>query len=153
MFIDWITAHWIAVPTPPSVARVPVPVPRSTAMPGSLSAAMIVVAAALLSAACSSVPPPREQMAVTKSAVERASGPAGSDAAVEISLARDKLERANLAMGRQDYLEARLLAEEAEADANFAEAKARSVRAAQALQEVRESIRMLREEMTRRPRP
>ena len=89
-------------------------------------------------------------MAVTKSAVERASGPAGSEAAVELSLARDKLERANLAMGRQDFLEAGLLAEEAEADANFAEAKARSVRAAQALQEVRESIRMLREEMTRR---
>lgn len=107
---------------------------------------------ACITAACSSVPPPREQMAVTKAAVERASGPAGSDAAVELALARDKLERANLAMGREEYVEARLLAEQAEADANLAEARARSVRAAQALQEVRESIRMLREEMVRRPR-
>jgi hypothetical protein len=114
--------------------------------------AIAVAAGALFAAACSSVPPPREQMAVSKAAVERASGPAGSDAAVELSLARDKLERANLAMGRQDYDEARRLAEEAEADATFAEAKARSVRAAQALQEVRESIRMLREEMSRRVR-
>ena len=125
--------------------------PSGTGVSRKVSTA--VVAAMLLSAACSSVPPPREQMAVTKSSVERASGPAGSDAAIEISLARDKLERANLAMGRQDYLEARLLAEESEADANYAEAKARSVRAAQALQDVRESIRMLREEMTRRARP
>ena len=109
-------------------------------------------AVALLLAACSSIPPPREQMAVSKAAVERASGPAGSDAPVELSLARDKLERANLAMGREDFLEARQLAEQAEADATLAEAKARSIRAAGALQEVRESIRMLREEMSRRAR-
>ena len=113
-------------------------------------AALAVLALAL--AACSSIPPPREQMAVSKAAVERASGPAGSEAAVELALARDKLERANLAMGREDYLEARRLAEEAESDATYAEAKARSVRASGALQEVRESIRMLREEMSRRPR-
>ena len=114
---------------------------------------MLVASAACLTSACSSVPPPREQMAVSKSAVERASGPAGSEAPVELARARDKLERANLAMGSRDYDEARRLAEQAEADANLAEARARSVRAAQALQEVRESIRMLREEMTRRPRP
>ena len=113
---------------------------------------LMLAAIACLATACSSIPAPREQMAVTKAAVERASGPAGPEAPVELSLARDKLERANLAMGRQDYLEARLLAEQAEADANLAEARARSIRAAQALQEVRESIRMLREEMTRRAR-
>ena len=111
-----------------------------------------LTAAALFTAACSSVPPPREQMAVSRSAVERASGPAGSEAAVEIAAARDKMERASLAMGREDYLSALFLAEEAEADANLAEAKARSVRAAGALQEVRESIRMLREETSRRAR-
>lgn len=108
--------------------------------------------ATLFTAACSSIPPPREQMAVSRSAVERASGPAGSEAAVEIAAARDKMERANLAMGREDYLSALFLAEEAEVDANLAEAKARSVRAAGALQEVRESIRMLREETSRRAR-
>ena len=111
-----------------------------------------LIAATLFTAACSSVPPPREQMAVSRSAVERASGPAGSEAAVEIAAARDKMERANLAMGREDYVSALFLAEEAEADANLAEAKARSVRAAGALQEVRESIRMLREETSRRAR-
>lgn len=112
----------------------------------------LVAIATLAIVACSSIPPPREQMAVSKAAVERASGPAGSDAGVELSLARDKLERANLAMGREDYLQAGRLAEQAEADANLAEAKARSIRAAGALQEVRESIRMLREEMSRRAR-
>ena len=111
-----------------------------------------LAAATLFTAACSSIPPPREQMAVSRSAVERAGGPAGSEAAVEIAAARDKMERANLAMGREDYLSARFLAEEAEADANLAEARARSIRAAGALQEVREGIRMLREEMSRRAR-
>ena len=119
---------------------------------GRHPAILALALSAVSIAACSSIPPPREQMAVTKAAVERAGGPAGSEAAVELSLARDKLERANLAMGREDYLEARRLAEEAESDANFAEAKARSVRAAGALQEVRESIRMLRDEMSRRVR-
>ena len=122
---------------------------RRIAQHGAVRRVAIVALATLVLtiAACSSIPPPREQMAVSTAAVERASGPAGSEAAVELSLAREKLERANLAMGREDYLEARRLAEEAESDATFAEAKARSVRAAGALQEVRESIRMLREEM------
>ena len=151
MFMEWINEHWVARRPPRGAPR---PAARlSSPATSGVRASIAIVALVVLSAACSSIPPPREQMAVTKSAVERASGPAGSDAAVELSLARDKLERANLALGRQDYLEARLLAEEAEADATYAEAKARSVRAAQALQEVRESIRMLREEMTRRARP
>jgi hypothetical protein len=108
--------------------------------------------ALMLLAACSSIPPPREQLAVSKSAVERASGPAAAEAPVELAMARDKLERANLAMGSKDYVDARRLAEQAEADANLAEAKARSMRSAGALQEVRDGIRMLREEMGRRGR-
>jgi len=117
-------------------------------------AAVTVLAVLLLMllAACSSIPPPREQLAVGKAAVERASSTAAAEAPVELSKARDELERANLAMGRKDYLEARRLAEQAEADANLAEAKARTTRSAVALQEVRDGIRMLHEEMGRRAR-
>jgi hypothetical protein len=110
------------------------------------------LAALLLLGACASVPPPREQLAVSKAALERASGPAAADAPVELAMARDKLERANLAMGKKEYVDARRLAEQAEADADLAEAKARSARSALALQEVRDGIRMLREEMGRRAR-
>jgi Domain of unknown function (DUF4398) len=110
------------------------------------------LAALMLLAACSSIPPPREQLAVSKAAVERASGPAAAESPVELAMARDKLERANLAMGRKDYIDAGRLAEQAEADANLAEARARSMRSAAALQEVRDGIRMLREEMGRRVR-
>jgi hypothetical protein len=93
---------------------------------------------------------PREQMAVARAAVERASGPAAAEAPVEVSQAREKLERANAAMARKDYDDARRLAEKAEADANLAEAKSHSVRSDRALVEVREGIRQLREELSRR---
>lgn len=117
-----------------------------------LAAAAAVTAMAILTlAGCASTGDlPREQMAVARSAVDRAAGPAGADAPVEVSQARDKLERANAAVARKDYDEARRLAEQAEADANLAEAKSHSVRSDRALGEVREGIRQLREEISRR---
>lgn len=93
---------------------------------------------------------PREQMAVARAAVDRASGPAAAEAPVEVSQAREKLERANAAVARKDYDDARRLAEKAEADANLAEAKSHSARSDRALVEVREGIRQLREELSRR---
>ena len=92
---------------------------------------------------------PREQMAVARAAVDRAAGPAGADAPLEVSESRNKLERATAAVARKDYDEARRLAEQAEVDANLAEAKSHSVRSNRALQEVREGIRQLREEIGR----
>lgn len=92
---------------------------------------------------------PREEMAVARAAVERAAGPAGADAPVEVSQAREKLDRANSAVVRKDFDVARRLAEQAEVDANLAEAKSHSTRADRALREVREGIRQLREEISR----
>ena len=111
----------------------------------------IVAAFAILSVSgCASTGDmPREQMAVARAAVDRAAGPAGADAPIEVSEARSKLERATAAVARKDYDEARRLAEQAEVDANLAEAKSHSVRSSRALQEVREGIRQLREEIAR----
>ena len=92
---------------------------------------------------------PREEMAVARAAVDRAAGPAGADAPVEVSQAREKLERANAAVARKDYDVARRLAEQAEVDANLAEARSHSARSDRALQEVREGIRQLRAEIAR----
>ncbi len=104
----------------------------------------------VLLSACASSPPPNEQLAVGKAAVDRASGAAASEAPVELAAARDKIARANVAYAGKDYALARQLAEQAEADATLAEAQARSMRTGKSLNEVREGIRLLREEMSRK---
>ena len=102
--------------------------------------------------ACSTLPPPVEQMAVTKSTVDRASSsPNAVEAApVELQKAREKLDRAQRAMIEQDYVLARRMAEQAEVDARVAESRASSARGERALKEVQESIRALQEEINRR---
>ena len=105
--------------------------------------------ALLLSACASQGGPPREQMAVSKAAVEKASGQNAAEAPVGLAAARDKMARAQLAYNNKDYQLARQLAEQAEADAVLAEAQARSVRADRAVAEVRESIRQLLAEIER----
>lgn len=118
--------------------------------PGLRIVAPLAVAALALLSACASTPPPNAELAVGRAAVERASGSAAAEAPVEMSVAREKITRANAAFAKEDYALARQLANEAEADAALAEAQARSVRSTRALVEVREGIRMLRDEMSRK---
>lgn len=118
--------------------------------PGLRVVAPLAVAALALLSACASTPPPTAELAVARAAVERATGPAAAEAPVEMATARDRITRANAAFATQDYALARQLANEAEADATLAEAQARSVRSTRALVEVREGIRMLRDEMARK---
>lgn len=125
--------------------------PTSAQSRPSTVAAVLAVAGIALLSACGSTPPPNEQMAVARSSVERATGPAAAEAPLEMAAAREKLNRANAAMAAKDYPLARRLAEEAEADAALAEARSRSQRSARALTEVRDGIRMLREEIGRKP--
>ena len=110
------------------------------------------VVAILLVAACSSLPPPVEQMAITRTTVERVSAaPTSVEAApVELSQARDKLARAERAMNEKDYVSARRLSAEAEADARVAESRASAMRGERALKEIRDSIRSLQDEINRR---
>ena len=64
--------------------------------------AVITALAVLILPGCASTGDmPREQMAVARAAVDRASGPAAAEAPVEVSQARDKLERANAAVARK----------------------------------------------------
>lgn len=115
--------------------------------PASLGAAAL--AAALV--ACAGAPEPREQMAVSQTAVERSSSAAGGDAAAEIAMAREKLNLARVALAERRHERARQLAEQAEADAVLAEARAREKRSSAALDEVREGLRALRAELARAP--
>ncbi len=104
------------------------------------------------SAACSTPPVPREQMAVSRQAIDDAqSAGAARHAPVELAAARDKFEAAQRAANDEQNVQARMLAEQAEADAALAAARARSTQSKQAVAEVRESIRTLRDELDRRP--
>ena len=125
---------------------------RSPRLAGTPTRLAIAGAALLALAACSSPQPPAAEVAVGRASVERATA-AAPEAPMEISSARDKIARANVAMANKDYATARRLAEEADADARLAEAKARASRSETALAEVREGIRQLREQTARADRP
>lgn len=115
--------------------------------------ALVAAALGAAIAGCASVPAPTEQMAVGRKAVERASGTPEvvAIAPVEIDRARAKVAAAERAMARHEYVEARRLADEAEADARAAEARAAAVKNERALAEVTQALRVLREELARRP--
>jgi uncharacterized lipoprotein YmbA len=116
----------------------------------SLKLAALASATVLL-AACASTPPPNAQVAVSAAAVNHAAGAGAPELApVEMRLARDKLQRANVAMTTKDYGQALALAQEAQVDAQLAEAKAHSAKARKAAEEVREDGRVLREEIERK---
>jgi hypothetical protein len=69
---------------------------------------------------------------------------------VEMKTARDKLDRANVAMLAKNYDSALTLAQEAQVDAGLAQAKAQSVKAQRAADAVREDSRALTEELDRK---
>lgn len=114
-------------------------------------AAGAIGCAAIVIAGCASIPPPTEQMAVSKSAIANAVSAGGSEyAPVEMRTAQEKMDRANRAMEKEDYENARWLAEEAQADARLAEKKAQSAKAQKAASVMQDDIRVLREEMNRK---
>jgi len=110
----------------------------------------LLLASAMLLTACASTPPPTGQLAVSEAAISRAVTAGGSELApVEMTGARDKLARASLAMSDENYELARSLAQAAEVDAQLAEARANAVKATRVADELRESTRVLREELQR----
>ncbi len=126
-------------------AVAPAPVRRAGA-----TLAALVGAAALL-AGCASGNPPTEQMAFANAAVTDATRNGGPEySAAETRDAQIKYDRAKQAMAREDYDTARTLAEEAEVDAKLALTRSRSAKSQQAVAEVQNGIRVLREEIDRR---
>jgi hypothetical protein len=90
-------------------------------------------------------------MAVSNAAISSAVSAGGSQyAPVEMTAATVKMERARQAMAREDYENARWLAEEAQVDARLAEKKADSAKAQKAAMVVSDDIRALREEINRK---
>lgn len=107
--------------------------------------------AAVVIAGCASVPPPTEQIAVSKQAVSNAISAGGNEfASGDMRAAQDKLDRAIQAMTAEDYKNARLLAEQAQVDAQLAAAKARSAKAQKAAATVQKGSEVLRQEIDRK---
>ncbi len=110
----------------------------------------IVLAVVFFMAGCASTPPPTGQIATAKAAVSAANSAGGNEfAPTEIKSAMVKLDAAEHAMAKKDYLHALWLAEESEVDAQLAEAKARSAKAQKVAETLREDSRVLRQEINR----
>ncbi|OQW69765.1 MAG: hypothetical protein BVN35_18760 [Proteobacteria bacterium ST_bin11] len=104
----------------------------------------------LLAAGCASIPAPTEQIAVSKAAVDSASSAGGNEfAPAALRSAMEKMDAAERAMTREEYLVARQLAEQAQVDAQLAASTARSVKAQKAAGALQEGNRVLRDELNR----
>ncbi len=101
--------------------------------------------------ACTGSPiAPTEQIAASTAATSQAISAGAADLApVELRVAREKLDRANAAMGARDFEQARLLAEQAQVDAQLAATKARSIKAQKAAAVLQADSRALQEEINR----
>lgn len=114
-----------------------------------------IVAAVLVGvSACASTPIPNEKMAVAKASVQRAEQAGAPEfAPVELAAARDKLARADKAAADRKADVASQLADQANADAQLAEARAMQERSHKAALEFDASMLALRQESTRPTQP
>lgn len=100
---------------------------------------------------CAGVEPPIAQMAVAKTTIANAESAGGNEfAGLEMRAAQEKFEQARRAMEKEQYAEAKLLAEQAQADARLAEKKSQSAKAQKAAAVIEEDLRILREEINRK---
>jgi predicted S18 family serine protease len=110
----------------------------------------IILAITALSflSACGSTNPPTQKLTETQMVINQAEQiGAGDYAPLEIREARRKLDEARRAYDKKDYKEAAMLAEEARVDGELAQMKTLSGKSQKAVHELRESIRMLKEEI------
>lgn len=115
-----------------------------------LVACGLAVAAVL--SGCASAPIPEQQVSLSRDAVNRAvSAEATQYAPLEMKAAQDKMFLMERALGEKDYPQARLLAEQIEADANLAERKSRAVKWQKQLTDARTGIQVLKQEMLQDP--
>ncbi|MCU7815962.1 MAG: DUF4398 domain-containing protein [Candidatus Thiodiazotropha sp. (ex Rostrolucina anterorostrata)] len=99
---------------------------------------------------CSSTPEPVAEMAAAKTSLIAAeSEETLRHAPVAVDRAKQKLKRAATAIAKEEFDEARRLAEEAQADAELAQAIASKTGTEKAVKELQNSIQVLREEIMR----
>jgi hypothetical protein len=108
---------------------------------------------ALVAAGCTSARPlASAKVTQAERAIDEAqqSG-AVTTAPTELRTAEDKLKEAQAAMAKGDYDTAMRLADQAAADADYARARATNVRVTKAVDEMKQNIQALRQELERLP--
>ena len=110
--------------------------------------ALIVFVIGSFAVACANSPtPPREELAAAELAVRQVQGTIANDhAPADVRQADRKLEAARSAMQREDYVQARRMAEQALVDAQFADAKADAARSGEILALSRDNVETLERE-------
>jgi hypothetical protein len=127
--------------------------PCETRATGRALAAWIAATALVLTACASGPPAPTAQLAASAATIDEAvSAGAGELAPIELNTARDKLERAHVAMNDSNNVRALILAEQAQVDAQLAMARTRSAKTAKAANSQQEDRRILREDIKRNER-
>jgi hypothetical protein len=112
-----------------------------------LSISVLPLAVAILIVGCSTNPPV-EKMSVAEHLIEDADiNKSAQYSPLEMRIARENFEAAKAAMAAEDYDKARRLAEKVAVDVETAAAKADSIRAKNAVDELRQSIETLRQEI------
>lgn len=104
----------------------------------------------VLLASCASSNPPNKQMTETEMVIQAANAAGGTEfAPLEMREANRKLDLARQSVKENKFARASRLAEHARVDAELAHAKALSGKAQKSVAELRESIRVLQEEIRR----
>lgn len=111
---------------------------------GRIGTATAFLALALALAGCATVPPPDGSMNFAQTQLQMARDAGAADyAPVDLGFAQDKFQQAQAAMAARKYADAANLAEESQADAELARAKARLGAArAQIQSKVQENTRL-----------
>lgn len=110
----------------------------------------VALACTVAISGCASVPAPDAQMTRTRAAINSADeAGARNYAPLDFREANKKFEAAQAAMKDEKYQKAGRLAEEAEIDAMLAQTRSDSAKAAASEEQLRESIKTLREEIER----
>lgn len=114
----------------------------------------IACLALFLGACASKGVAPTSQLATARASISQAESAGALDAApLDLLAARDKLRKAEGAVREERFMQAQQLAEQAEADAEVAEHKARTMKAQAAASELARSNETLRREAERKAQP
>lgn len=106
----------------------------------------VLIAGVVLLGGCAGTPAPETELTAADLSVRQAEAADAQELApVPLQQAREKLARARQAVEDEQMVAARRFAEQAAADAQFAEAQARAEMARTSLREVQQGVEQLRE--------
>ncbi len=109
---------------------------------------ILLISLIVLVGACASTKPPTQKLTQVEASIQQAEQVGAEEyAPLEIREARKKLQAAQKFVEQEKYEEAKLKADEAKVDAELAQIKSLSSKSQRAVEQLRESIRTLQEEI------